>query len=77
MDDPEILKQWARTTLSKCIEDAVLIRRTPQVKRDEVLVLIESLVDHLYHGEDTVATFERRRDVRRRGGAVPFIGGHR
>ena len=77
MDDPEFLKAWARTTLNKCVEDAVAIQRVPEVKRDEVLALVYSLVDHLYDGQDTAATFELRRDVRRRGGSVPFIGGVR
>ena len=77
MDDPEIIKAWAKTTLTKLVEDAVLIQRVPQVKRDEVLALIYSLVDHLYRHNDSTATFDLRRDVRRRGGAVPFIGGYK
>ena len=76
MDDPEIIKAWAKTTLEKCIDDAILIKRVPQVKRDEILALVYSLVDNLYQHNDSAATFELRRDIRRRGGAVPFIGGY-
>lgn len=77
MDDPEVIKAWAKTTLHKCVEDAVAIQRVPEIKCEEVLTLIYSLVDHLYQGNDTSTTFDMRRHVRKNGGAVPFIGGHR
>lgn len=73
MTNPDVIKAWARSTLNKLVEDAVDIQRVPEVKRDEVLTLIYALVDHCYHGKESVTTTALRKAVRANGGSVPLI----